>query len=177
MRLFLAVEVGEEVREELGKLGGDLRNRWPHLRVVPPKNLHITLRFFGDVGEEVLNVIKGRLHGRHLGEGFTLRLGRVGGFPSRFGARVVWVGLEDDSRLAALSDRIDSLLGDDPVPPRDKPFVAHITVARSRRPVNVERFSVKPVAFRVSRVVLYRSILAKPNAIYEPLEYFYLGDT
>lgn len=177
MRVFLALEVGDEVREELGRLGKELRWKLPFLKVVPPQNLHITLRFFGDVDNRTLSIIGASLRNRFIGGRFTLRLGKVGGFPSRFGARVVWVGLEDEGRLRTLSDRLDSLLGDPAIPPRDKPFVAHITVARSRRPVNVEKFSVRPVEFEVRRVVLFKSVLAKPNAIYEPLDYYYLADT
>lgn len=177
MRVFLALEVGDEVREELGRLEKELRWKLPFLKVVPPQNLHITLRFFGDVDNRTLSIIGASLRNRFIGGKFTLRLGKVGGFPSRFGARVVWVGLEDEGRLRTLSDRLDSLLGDPAIPPRDKPFVAHITVARSRRPVNVEKFSVRPVEFEVRRVVLFKSVLAKPNAIYEPLDYYYLADT
>ncbi len=175
MRLFLAVEVSEEVREELGRLGRRLKGEFPSIKVVPPANLHITLRFFGEVEDRVASLISSKLRGLPMGGRFSVRLGKVGGFPSRFGARVVWVGLENEERLADLSDRLDSLLGAAPIPPRDKPFVAHITVARSRRPVNVEGFSVRPLEFEIRRVVLYRSILAKPNAIYEPLDYYYLG--
>ena len=177
MRVFLAVEVGDEVREEVGRLGKTLKWKFPFLRVVPPKNLHITLRFFGEVDDRTLRRIGESLKGRFIGSRFSLRLGKVGGFPSRFGARVIWVGIEDDKKLQSLSDRLDTLLGDPSIPPRDKPFVAHITVARSRRPVNVEGFSVSPVGFEVRRVVLFRSILARPNAIYEPLDYYYLADT
>ncbi|NPA79628.1 MAG: RNA 2',3'-cyclic phosphodiesterase [Thermotogae bacterium] len=178
MRVFLAVEVGDEVRRELAALGKRLKWALPHLRTVPPENLHITLRFIGEVEEPLVREIDDALRGRFLGERFVLKLGKVGGFPSRFGARVVWVGLQDDSAIRKLSDRIDALLSSaTSLPERDKPFKAHITVARARRPVNVESFSVRPLEFEVRRVVLFKSTLAKPHAIYQPLDYYHLAGT
>ncbi|NPB03337.1 MAG: RNA 2',3'-cyclic phosphodiesterase [Thermotogae bacterium] len=174
MRLFLAVEVGDEAKEELKRLSGLLKDRFPHLRMVPANNLHITLRFIGEVPDGILRDIRKTLFGKSLGRTFEVTLEGVGGFPSKFGARVVWVGLKEANHLKALSDLLDEHLSGINLPPRDKPFLAHITVARTKRPVNVESFSIGSARFKVKRVVLYRSILAKPHAIYEPLEYYYL---
>ncbi len=174
MRVFVAVEIGDEARRELGRLMKGLKWNLAFLRTVPLQNLHITLRFLGELERETVELIKGRLRNARLGERFRIRIKGVGGFPSKYAARVVWVGVEDGGHLKRLSERVDRALEGLPVPPRDKPFVSHITVGRSRRRVNVGDWNVKPVEFWVDRVVLYESILKRPNAEYRVLEYYEL---
>jgi len=93
------------------------------------------------------------------------------------GARVIWVGFEEDKELVELSLKVDTIVDSLGFPKRDKPFVPHITLARTEKPVNVENFKVKNLTFFAKEVVIYQSILAKPNAIYKSLRVIHLeGD-
>ncbi len=104
----------------------------------------------------------------------------LGSFPEEGRARVVWVGLDDaGSRLAALADAVASALRD-LVELDDRPFRAHLTVARARRParlpVTLLAASVEPRSFEVREITLFRSTpSAAPGSRYEVLGRWPLG--
>ncbi len=169
MRVFVGIKVGEEAIESLIEVGERIKRKYPFVKLVPASNLHITLRFFGEISRKQYDELCESLNAR-LGKPFNVSLTKVGGFPTEFGARVVWVGLDNKDKLVALSNRIDMLLKGKNLPDRDKPFVPHITILRTRKPINVEGFEVKKATFSIKEIVVFESILAKPNAIYKSLK-------
>ncbi|MGZ8628762.1 MAG: RNA 2',3'-cyclic phosphodiesterase, partial [Actinomycetota bacterium] len=107
---------------------------------------------------------------------FQTRVSELGAFPSARRARVLWIGLEDPGRrLAAIAASLDERLARD-FPPEQRPFAAHLTLARFDPPVPVVEelatTTVESPPFPVDRVVLYRSHLRRPAPVYEPLEAF-----
>jgi 2'-5' RNA ligase len=132
MRLFIAVEVTEEVRcrasqvrERLGRAAG--RIRWER-----PEKLHLTLRFLGDTVDarlpEVLAAVE-RVAGS--AEPTEVEFGGLGVFPDRGMPRVLWIGAKDPSgRLAALAQKLETAAVELGYPPERRAFTAHLTVAR-----------------------------------------------
>ncbi len=173
MRVFIALNLPEDVKGVIYDTAREIYKKYPFIKLVPKENLHITLRFIGDISDRECGSLLDSF--KDLGKAFTLTFNSVGGFPTEFGARVIWVGVEEEKILVELSKRVDGIVDDLGFPPRDKPFVPHITIARTKRPVNVEGFKIKRETFIASEVVVYRSILAKPNAIYKPLKVLKLG--
>jgi len=165
----VGIKVGGEAVGSLIEVGERIKRKYPFVSLVPASNLHITLRFFGEISKTQYDELCKSLD-TELGEVFNVSLTRVGGFPTEFGARVVWVGLDNEDKLVALSNRIDALLKGKNLPDRDKPFVPHITILRTKKPINVEGFEVKKTTFSVKEIVIFESILAKPNAIYKSLK-------
>lgn len=173
MRVFIALNLPEEIKDTIYNTAKEIYKRYPFAKPVPKENLHITLRFLGDISDKKCNNLLDSFD--DLGDPFELTFKGIGGFPTEFGARVVWIGVEEEKMLKELSERVDSIVDGLGFPTRDKPFVPHITIIRSKKPINVEGFNIKRETFKASEVVVYQSILAKPNAIYKPLKVLKLG--
>jgi 2'-5' RNA ligase len=179
-RLFVAVELPDDARAAITRAVDAIGVR-PGLRWTPTEQLHVTLLFLGAVEPELVPTIGGRLAEiAAAGAPFRLSLAGLGRFPARGKVRVLWVGLRDaDGALAALAAATKSSLHD-LVVTEERPFHAHITVARAREPVRVPpavlETAVEPVIVDVVHVTLFRSHLGggKPSR-YEALQRWQLG--
>jgi RNA 2',3'-cyclic 3'-phosphodiesterase len=176
-RLFIAIDLPEVVRQELCRLNVPI----PGSRWVPADQLHLTLAFLGDVGEERVAGLA-RALGQVSAAPFRLRFDRLGCFPSRARPRVLWVGLKPEPLLISLADRLRELLRASDIPQEERPFSPHITLARLKlpaarecasfldRPLALERTSVPVVEF-----ILFESRLTAAGAIHTPLKRFPLS--
>ncbi|HET6778696.1 MAG TPA: RNA 2',3'-cyclic phosphodiesterase [Gemmatimonadales bacterium] len=175
MRLFVAMPVTEPAREQILKLLGRLRGTgWP-VRWVHDEGLHMTLKFFGEVGPERLDVIAEALRFAAADAGsLGLQLGELGAFPSRSRPRVLWVGVDAPPALELLQDRIERGCESIGFPPEGAPFQPHITLGRVREgqrlPVgglddHAEGFERVPFIGR--QLVLYESVLTTSGPRYE----------
>ncbi len=180
IRLFLAVDVPEEVRDALASSVAPLRDAVPGARWAPPENWHVTLKFLGGVYPRLVGWVREQA-GEAAGESapFLSALGALGAFPSAGRARVLWVGLDDPAgRLAALAEALDRRLERE-FPPERRPFSAHLTVARMRQQVALDESVLQTLVpsepFEIRELVVYRSHLGRPHARYEALERFPLG--
>ncbi len=166
MRLFTAIELPAEIRERLVRLAVGI----PGARWVPEEQLHLTLRFIGEVDGAVGDDIAESLAGVEC-EPFTVRLKGVGCFPPRRAPRVLWVGVAEPAPLARLKRRIDQVLSGVGIAPEGRKFAAHITLARvARSPLGrVTRFLVEHNAlalppFPVTGFTLFSSLLTPKGA-------------
>jgi len=175
MRLFAAVPVSEPAREQILKLLGKLREAgWP-VRWVHDEGLHMTLKFFGEVAPERLDVIAEALRFAAQGaEPFPLELGDLGAFPSRSRPRVLWVGVQAPAGLELLQDRIERGCEAIGFPPEGAPFQPHITLGRLREgqrlpPGGLDDHaeSFEQVSFVAQQLVLYESLLTTAGLRYE----------
>ena len=148
-------------------------------RLVPPENLHVTLRFAGKADPPARDRIAAELDQADLGGPFSFRVGGVGGFPKLRKAAVAWAALENDggraARLAAAVDRAVAAAG---FGAEERPFRGHLTLARIRPPRDLRPAARRPparIAVRVTEAVFYRSRTGGGPAVYEVLERFPLG--
>ena len=139
LRLFVACELPDDVREALARVQQDLRRLDPPaLRWVRPEGIHVTLKFLGAVPRDRLDPVVEALESAVEPFELTVTPAEVGGFPSaplRAGGgarlRVLWVGLAGDVEpLAALARRVDEALAPLGFPAERRPFRAHLTLAR-----------------------------------------------
>ncbi|GBC87743.1 RNA 2',3'-cyclic phosphodiesterase [bacterium HR12] len=181
LRLFIAIDLPEDVRELVDRGVEPIRERYPQGRWVPIRNQHVTLKFLGATWprlvEGVLATV-GSVAARH--RPFETRVSGLGAFPSVRRARVLWARLEDPAgRLAAIAADLDAELARD-FPPEKRPFAAHLTVARFDPPVplaeDLAEIGLESRPFEVAWLVVYRSHLQRPAPVYEPLATFPLGD-
>jgi 2'-5' RNA ligase len=129
MRIFIALDLDEAIRERIDGFIEGVRGFAPDARWVLPESLHITLKFIGEKPAETVADIKGALSGVELAP-FDLSLKGYGFFPTAKSARVFWVGIESGPQLRELAktvDRITSALG---IPKEDRLFSPHLTLAR-----------------------------------------------
>jgi len=175
MRLFAAVPIPDPARAQILDLLTDLRSGdWP-VRWVHDEGLHLTLKFFGEVGAERLDVIVEALRFAAEGAGpQPLALGELGAFPSRSRPRVLWVGVQAPPSLELLQDRIER--GSEAIgfPPEGTPFQPHVTLGRVREGQRIPRQGLddhagrfQPLPFVAQELVLYESVLTTGGPRYE----------
>jgi RNA 2',3'-cyclic 3'-phosphodiesterase len=175
MRLFAAVPIPDPARAQILDLLGDLRRGdWP-VRWVHDEGLHMTLKFFGEVGPERLDVIIEALRFAAAGAGAqALALGELGAFPSRSRPRVLWVGVQAQPSLELLQDRIERGCEAIGFPPEGTPFQPHVTLGRVRegqripsRGLDDHTGRFPPLPFVAQELVLYESVLTTGGPRYE----------
>ncbi len=127
MRLFVGIPFPDDIRDRLGGLLGGL----PGTRWVRPENLHISLRFIGEVaGGDEIDI--DRALGAVGFEPFELTLSGVGCFESRGRVHVVWAGIEKPDALGRLQGSVESALVRSGVEPEHRKFKPHVTLARMK---------------------------------------------
>ena len=167
-RLFVAIDLPEEVRNAICDIGRDL----PGARRVPKEQLHLTLRFIGEASDETFRGIRTALAGVE-GKGFRLALRGVGHFPPGKPPRVLWVGLEECATLMALQQEVELAMVNAGIPPEERRFSPHLTLARLKEtPPHLvasleERFKDFGTGpFPVTEFHLYSSALTRAGAIH-----------
>lgn len=173
-RGFVAAEVGP--RPSLVRLLDALAASRADLKMVAPKDLHVTLKFLGDVPDEKAAAVAAAVRQAARGErAFTARVRGVGQFPPRGAARVWWAGLEGADALVRIARRLDDALAPLGFPREERPFTPHLTVARARSSTGAERAKAAAERVRVEddaridRVVLFRSVLGPGGPTYTPV--------
>lgn len=147
----------------------------PHIedaKWVPPENLHVTVSFLGWVDDERVDEIARALQASAAAcARVPTRLAGLGVFPGTSGARVIWAGLADEAgRIAAVAMRLHQGLAQIGFDPETRPWQAHATIARLRRPRAVSLgVEVEPVGFDIDQVVLFQSRLQRPSPVYLPV--------
>lgn len=134
MRLFVAINMPARERERLYRATADLRHGEYPARWVQEAQLHLTMKFIGEVPAEEVSLIDRAVAKAACGSpSFRLHLEGIGGFPSLRAPRVVWLGAEVSSDLVSLHDALETALDGVGVPREERRFRPHITLARARR--------------------------------------------
>ncbi len=179
MRSFVAINLPDEVKQEIDSIVDRLRPSGPPARWVPGSNLHLTLKFLDEISLDQVMPIRGAIMMAIANvRPFEIRLKGFGVFPNERKARVFWVGIDEgyDSlkMLAHAVDREVSTLG---FPREERDFSAHVTLARFREPGPAERLMKAATqmpfqsdVIRVESVELMKSVLSPRGAEYTKLE-------
>ncbi|MFQ5839337.1 MAG: RNA 2',3'-cyclic phosphodiesterase [Candidatus Methylomirabilales bacterium] len=185
MRLFIAINLTEELRSKVASLQEVLRQSGADVSWVGPGNVHLTLKFLGEVSGERAADVRSTLRAALEGiPSFRMTLAGVGTFPARGAPRVVWVGTTEGSDGAtALYERVEGALASSGFPPEGRAFQAHLTLGRVRGPRNRPALiaRVRELAgttlgsMMVVAVELMQSELHPKGAIYTSIETFSLG--
>jgi 2'-5' RNA ligase len=126
MRCFVALWPDDAARERLAAVAREQQRRFPRARAMRPENLHLTLAFIGELDAARAAQIAAELDALPF-ESFAWTLDAVGAFER---ARVLWAAGPDCAPLAALAQRVRTLLNELHVAYDRKPFVAHVTLLR-----------------------------------------------
>ncbi|HTT62097.1 MAG TPA: RNA 2',3'-cyclic phosphodiesterase [Bryobacteraceae bacterium] len=182
MRLFTGFDLPAEVVRALEELLDQLR---PAARIkwIPPANLHITTRFIGEWPEERLAELRAALAGIPSHAPIPMHIRKLGYFPNPHSPRVVWAGVEAGPDLAALAAETDRALEPLGLQPEGRPFSPHLTLARIKEPVPLQRLRETVVAlpslefgsFTADRFFLYQSRLGPAGSVYSKLAEFPLA--
>jgi len=178
IRLFVAVALPDLLRRRLAMLCRGVKGaRW-----VDESNMHLTLRFIGEVEEPQAEEIAAALD-RLRAPRFPLSLVGAGHFETRGRVRQLWVGIEPNPVLMQLQERIESALQREGLEPEGRKFSPHITLARLDRaaPDTIRNWLHENSLFRaepfaVEEFVLFQSLLGNGGAVYHPVAEFPLGE-
>lgn len=181
MRTFVAVFPPPEVREALVGAARELPVAGP-VRWARPENVHLTLKFLGDVGKEnllgrVAEALKA-VCGRH--EPFEAEPSVFGAFPSAGRARILWAGIDEGSdRLRGLAEDVEASMEPLGFEREDRAYTPHLTLGRARaRPVVLEALetSLTVPNFTVRNVELVQSVLGGAGVAYSTLATYPLSE-
>lgn len=130
MRLFVALEIPGEVRENLAALIGELRPRIPQARWIRPENLHVTLKFIGEAPAEKLGPIRAALAGVPVSAPLAMEFRGLGCFPDEQRPRILWVDAAAGPELPRLAGAIERAVEPLGFPREEREFSSHLTLAR-----------------------------------------------
>ena len=178
MRCFIAIKLPIEIKDYLFELQREIRSEYAKINFVHKKNLHLTLKFLGEINNKKIEEIKERLKEikfKHL----EFSLNDVGFFPNEKSIRVVWISLKPTNAVIELQQKIDSEILD--LFNKDERFSAHLTLGRVKLIKNKEKFlerlgslNIENKTFLINSFYLIKSNLKREGPEYTDLEVFEL---
>jgi len=171
-RLFVAVELPGELRKKIHEFAKKLEH--DGIKLVEEQNMHATMKFIGGVPEDKVEEIISRLSEIKF-DGFECSVKGTGVFPNPEYIRVVWVALECNQLADLANSVISKLKGIGK--PEERPFSAHLTIARVKRKVDLNKFLAENKEkefgnFRVDEFFLIESRLTPEGPVYTKLKSF-----
>lgn len=183
MRLFVACEIGEALAAKTAELSRELQRRTaaaaPTSKVtwIPPDRLHLTIRFIGEVDDE-----RGAAVGAALAEPlgvtpFDLTLAGAGAFPRGGAPRVLWVGVSAGREALVAAEReVSSRLARLGIPPEERAYSPHLTLARVRDAAGLrtapllDGLTASVIGtVHIDAITLFQSKLSPKGPTYTPL--------
>jgi len=184
MRTFIAIELPAEIKTALAAAQDQLRQARAQVSWTQPDNLHLTLKFLGEIETAQINAVTQACAATaRQYNALNLQLDQLGFFPNPRQPRVVWAGLAGDlSVLAELQKHLEDQLAALGLAHDIKPFRPHLTLGRVKIPPTgkqlaeaVAAYRLPTLAFTVAEIVLMQSQLDPSGSIYTPLHHARLG--
>jgi 2'-5' RNA ligase len=177
VRLFVALDIPQTVRDSLARLSSHLREICPSARWARIEGAHLTLKFIGEVPPERSELIRASLGDVPATGSIEIRFAGLGFFPDPRRPRVAWAGIEAGAALPALAVSIESRLEPLGIPREARAFHPHITLARFDSPKGldalqaaVEKLGVPEFGRALAgEFHLYQSVLKRGGAEYTRL--------
>jgi len=185
VRCFIAIEMNEAVQELAIAAQQRLREYGAGIRWVRPEQIHITLKFLGEVPDQKVVRVAGAMAAvAEATPPFRIEVGGIGCFPPRGWVRVVWIGLRDPSgELGRCFDRCEAQMSRLGFAREGRGFSPHITIGRVRKGSNLAalRSAIETIdlpgtcSFEVDELVLFQSVLGPKGPTYTALSRAKMG--
>ena len=182
LRAFIAVELPVELRQQIGDTTAGLRQGiGPLVRWVPVENMHLTLKFLGDIAPSNVEMLSGMVHAEtDLFRCFDFHLGGLGSFPNLKRPRVLYIGIQAPAALEALQRGVESAARRLGYESEERSFSPHLTIGRVRQNITateqqtirraLEQTKIDSLGTaRVDSVHLYKSDLRPSGSVYTRL--------
>lgn len=178
VRTFIAIEIeNKEVLSRLVEVRDQLLGTGADIKGVEDENIHLTLRFLGEIRRDVIGLLCEELSKLKFPK-FRIHIRGISAFPLESRPRVIWAGIEEGSeKVIELNKLVESIIRKLGVPREREEFVPHITLARVKTHKNIERLvtllrSLAGIDFgysSVSSIHVKRSVLTPRGPIYSDL--------
>jgi len=176
VRLFIAIEIPEDIKDHISQIQQDIDISKNKIRLVNGDQIHLTLKFLGEVQPNNIEMIKQDLR-KITFKAFSVCLDKIGVFPNESYIRVIWIGLEPEEPVLELQKSIDENLRK--LFEKEKNFKPHLTLARVKYIEDKENFinkliniNIEKKKFDVNNFKLVKSTLTPKGPDYEDLEVF-----
>ena len=180
IRAFIAIDLSSDIQRRLDEVVHNYKSQLPNIpiRWVAGSNIHLTLKFLGDVSVSNLNMltdlIQAEISSHHQ---FDISVGGSGAFPNNRQPRIIWIGVEAPQELAAIQNGIEATTGRLGYTREERPFSPHLTLGRvSRNATSQDVQAISKALDKtrvgflgvtcVEKVQLYRSDLQPSGAVY-----------
>ena len=180
MRTFIAVEIPKDIQEAIGDYIDSIRESFKDVKWVSPENLHLTIKFLGEVKESDLKNLSGCVEKAASDfSPFSIDLSNIGFFPSSKNLKVIWIGTDGGAdNLLDLFQELENFLENLGFDREARAFSPHLTIGRVKKKkkhkyhvnINPEELpEFKSVKFYVKSIAIIKSILTPQGPIYEKL--------
>jgi len=179
LRAFIAIEMPGLVADAVRRSQQALQKDGIRLRWVRPENVHLTLRFLGDISAATIQAVREAMERSVFGrQPFFLRLSGIGVFPGLKHPKVIWLGLQGQvDLLDDLYRNLSAFLAEQGIPRAERPFKGHLTIGRAKGRLdseNLEAVLLRQAAFETDdfaadSICLFKSDLTPGGAVYTPL--------
>jgi len=173
MRIFVSIEVPEDIKEYMIEIQEKIGNDLAKIRFVDKKQMHLTLKFLGEMQPKDIDIVKNEFKKVEF-ESFSVYLDSIGVFPDENYVRVVWIGLNPEEKLIELQKEIDESLKD--LFAKEENFKVHLTLGRIKFVKNKEKFvenlrkiKIDDKKVNVNGFKLMKSTLSQKGPIYEEI--------
>ena len=183
MRTFIAIELPRQIKDKLTELQILLKQTGADVKWVFPKNIHLTLKFLGEIDEkqlpEIIQIIEGAAKNNKT---FQASLSSYGVFPKIEFPRVIWVAVnKGDNETKKLAEELENGLEQIGIPKEEKAFSSHITIGRVKSQLNKEKlvkalkesgnyFEGENTGFDINKITLFKSTLNVSGPAYDILK-------
>ena len=177
IRAFLAIDLDDDLKPKINKIIREFKKTNANIKYVDLQNLHFTLKFFGDIDTDGIDLIADKIEKVVKDfDSFNIKIKGCGAFPNRNRIKVIWVGLDEDQILRELHDKLDkefNSIGFD----LDKKFSSHLTIGRMRSAKAKDKVKntldiyddIDVGTMEVKTITLKKSTLTPSGPIYENL--------
>jgi len=183
LRTFIAVDFPPETLTKIAKIIGYFKTQTPMdaLKWVSAENLHLTIKFIGDIPKDKLVQIRMIIKEALVDKlPFKIGIGGLGMYPNKNNPRVIWLGVTYDQTLRDIHHVLNHSLKNAGIEPDKRDYSPHITIARIRQRTQEEtrqeigatlsKFKVDSLGeIKINEIILYQSELTRKGPIYTPL--------
>ena len=183
MRSFIAIELPKEIKDTLAQIQETLKKQGADVKWVEPKNIHLTIKFLGEIDEQklakVISIMEEAVKDKNT---FSLRIWSLGAFPKLDYPKVIWVGLKQgDRETKIIAEGLEEKITKLGIPKEKRSFSSHITLGRVKS--NLNRLNLVTVLknlegslekenleFVATKITLFKSTLTPQGPIYDALK-------
>lgn len=183
MRTFIAIELPQQIKNKLAELQALLKQTGADVKWVAPQNIHLTLKFLGDIDVAKSAKITAIIEEiTRSSKQFPISLSLLGAFPKIEFPRIIWVAIEKgDKEVKVLAEKLEERLAKLGIPKEERNFSSHITIGRVRSLLNKDKLVMalkeaesycagKNIEFTATRITLLKSTLSPTGPFYEALQ-------